>query len=67
MTTLTVSAKYRIVIPARIRQSLRILPGAKLHAIEFRGRIVLVPVDSIKSVRGWLKGLDTSVVRDADH
>ena len=45
MNTITVSSKYQIVIPAKIREALGIKPGEKLHAIEYRGRIELVPVD----------------------
>jgi AbrB family looped-hinge helix DNA binding protein len=67
MSTITVSSKYQIVIPARIREALSIKPGQKLHAIEYRGRIELVPVRSIKSARGSLKGIDTRVPRDADR
>ena len=67
MTTITVSSKYQIVIPARIRESLGIKPGEKLHAIEYRGRIELVPVRSPKSARGSLRGLDTQVPRDPDR
>lgn len=67
MTTLTVSSKYQIVIPARMRESLGIRPGEKLHAIEYRGRIELVPVKSMKSARGSLKGIDTTVPREPDR
>ena len=67
MTTLTVSSKYQIVIPARMRESLGIQPGEKLHAIEYRGRIELVPVKSMKSARGSLRGIDTDVPRDPDR
>jgi len=67
MTTLTVSSKFQIVIPARIRESLGIKPGEKLHAIEYRGRIELVPVRRRKAARGSLKGIDTDVLRDADR
>jgi AbrB family looped-hinge helix DNA binding protein len=67
MTTLTVSSKYQIVIPSRMRQSLGIRPGQKLHAIEYRGHIELVPLKSIKSARGSLKGIDTDVPRDPDR
>jgi AbrB family looped-hinge helix DNA binding protein len=67
MTTLTVSSKYQIVIPARIRESLGIRPGEKLHAIEYRGRLELVPVKSIKATRGSLQGIDTDVPRDPDR
>lgn len=67
MSTITVSSKYQIVIPARIREALGIRPGEKLHAIEYRGRIELVPVKSARSARGSLKGIDTDVPRDADR
>lgn len=67
MSTITVSSKYQIVIPLRIREVLGIKPGEKLHAIEYRGRIELVPVRSTKSARGSLEGIDTSVPRDADR
>lgn len=67
MTTITVSPKYQIVIPARMRESLGIKPGEKLHAIEYRGRIELVPVRSTKSARGSLKGIDTDVPRESDR
>lgn len=67
MTTITVSSKCQIVIPARIREALGIKPGEKLHAIEYRGRIELVLVGRTKKARGSLKGIDTNVPRDADR
>jgi len=67
MTTIVVSSKYQIVIPSKIREALRIKPGEKLHAIEYRGRIELVPVRPAKAARGTLKGIDTDVPRDADR
>ena len=67
MSTITVSSKYQIVIPSKIREALGIKPGEKLHAIEYRGRIELVPVRPTKAARGSLRGIDTSVPRDADR
>ena len=67
MSTITVSSKYQIVIPAKIREALGIKPGEKLHAIEYRGRIELVPVRSTRTARGSLKGIATDVPRDADR
>ena len=67
MNTITVSSKYQIVIPARIREALGIRPGEKLHAIEYRGRIELVPVRPAKAARGSLQGIDTDLPRDADR
>ena len=67
MSTIVVSSKYQIVIPSKIREALRIKPGEKLHAIEYRGRIELVPVRPTKAARGTLKGIDTDVPRDAER
>jgi AbrB family looped-hinge helix DNA binding protein len=52
MSTITVSSKYQIVIPSKIREALGIKPGAKLHAIEYRGQIALVPVRPTQAARG---------------
>ena len=67
MSTITVSSKYQIVIPAKIREALGIKPGEKLHAIEYRGRIELVPMRRAKAARGSLKGINTDIPRDADR
>lgn len=64
MTTLKVSSAHQITIPKRMRESLRICPGDKLHAIEYRSRIVLIPVGTILAARGCLGGIDTRVPRD---
>jgi len=67
MSTITVSSKYQIVIPLKIREALGTKPGEKLHAIEYRGRIELVPVRPTKTARGSLRGLETHVPRDIDQ
>ncbi|MFO1425747.1 MAG: AbrB/MazE/SpoVT family DNA-binding domain-containing protein [Steroidobacteraceae bacterium] len=65
--TVTVSSKYQIVIPREIREALGIRPGTKLHALEYRGRVELVPLKSARQARGFLKGIDTAVDRDPDR
>lgn len=67
MATVTVSPKFQVVIPLAIRQRLQIEPGQKVQAIAFEDRVELIPVRSAKSMRGFLKGLDTRVERDADR
>ena len=39
MLTVTVSPKYQVVIPKAVREALNILPGQKMHAREYDGRI----------------------------
>lgn len=67
MTNLTVSSRFQIVIPAHICASLGIRPGDKLHAIEYRGRIKLVQMTSVKVARGSLKDIDATVPREPDR
>jgi AbrB family looped-hinge helix DNA binding protein len=67
MTTVTVSAKYQIVIPRDVRASLGIKPGERLDAIPYRGHLVLVPVRPMRQARGFLRGIDADVLREPDR
>ena len=67
METLTISPKFQVVIPKRIRERLRLRAGQKVQAIEFDNRIELVPVLPVEEMRGFLRGIDTSVPREDDR
>lgn len=67
MTTVTVSPKYQVVIPKAIREALNIQPGQKVQVVRYQNRIELIPIRPIKSARGFLKGIDTSVERENDR
>ena len=67
MATVTISPKYQVVIPKDIRLKLGLTPGQKVQTIVFEDRIELIPVRPIKEMRGFLKGIDTSVAREADR
>jgi AbrB family looped-hinge helix DNA binding protein len=67
MKTVTVSPKYQVVIPRDVREMLSIKPGEKMQVINYANRIELVPVKKIKSMRGFLKGIDTTVTREKDR
>lgn len=60
----TVSPKFQVVIPARLRQQLGLQPGAKLQAMVYAGQLMFVPVPAPRSLRGALAGIDTAVPRD---
>lgn len=67
MKTVTVSPKFQVVIPREVRESLSIRPGEKMQVINYADRIELVPVRKIKDMRGFLKGIDTTVEREKDR
>jgi len=67
MATVTVSPKYQIVIPKKIRESSGILPGQKVQMINYRNQIQLIPIEPIENLRGFLKGIDTQIKRDEDR
>ena len=67
MVTVTVSPKFQVVIPKQVREKLRIQPGQKLQILQFDDRIEFLPLQNIKDMRGFLKGIDTEVKRDGDR
>ena len=67
MAEVTVSAEFKVVIPEEIREALKIRPGAKLEVFKLGNRIELVPVRPIQEMRGFLKGIDTTLDRDRDR
>ncbi len=67
MTEVTVSPKYQIVIPKEIRESMGIVSGQKVQIMSYQGRIEVIPLKSMKEMRGFLKGIDSSVVREEDR
>ena len=67
MDTVTVSPKFQVVIPRAIREALALKPGQKIQALQFEGRIELIPVQPISKSRGFLKGIESDVKRDLDR
>ncbi len=67
METVTVSPKFQVVIPRAIRGEMGLKPGQKLQVIAHDNRIELIPMRPIRQMRGFLKGIDTSVEREADR
>jgi AbrB family looped-hinge helix DNA binding protein len=64
MEFVTVSTKYQVVIPQKVRHSLNIRPGQKMQVIEYGSHIVMIPIRPIKEARGSMKGIDTDPQRE---
>ena len=67
METTTVSPKFQVVIPKKIRQSLNIQSGQKIQVIQYGDRIELIPLQPVSKMRGFLKGIDTRIEREPDR
>ncbi len=65
--TVTISPKFQVVIPREVRESVGLKVGELLQVIQYGDRIELIPVKSIKSIKGMLKGMDTRFSRDNDR
>ncbi len=64
MKAVKVSPKYQVVIPREIRETMEIKPGTKVQVLLYENRIELIPLKSPVSMRGFLKGIDTTVERE---
>jgi len=67
MGKVTISPKFQVVIPKEIREKLGLEPGQKIEALMYDDRIELIPVRPTRQMRGFLKGIDTTVKREADR
>lgn len=67
METVTLSPKYQVVIPRAVREELGLEPGEKLRVVRYLDRVELIPVRPIESLRGFLKGIDTTIEREEDR
>ena len=57
METVTVSPKFQIVIPKKVREELRFEPGQRLHVFVVDGEMRVHRQRSINELRGAAKGL----------
>ena len=67
MNVVKVSPKFQIVIPQNVRENMKIKPGERIEVIQYENRIELIPIREISKMRGFLKGMDTTVDRDGDR
>ena len=67
METVTISPKFQVVIPQKVREAMGLSSGDKAKVFAFRNRIEIVPERDIRTLRGYLKGIDTSFLREGDR
>ncbi len=64
MAIVTISTRFQVVIPREIRKALRLEPGQKVQALQYQNRVEFIPVQAMNTMRGFLKGIDTTIVRE---
>ncbi len=59
MQQVTISPKFQVVIPRKIRDSLKLTPGQKMQVVQYGERIELIPHREVHEMRGFLKKIET--------
>jgi len=67
MNAVTVSPQFQIIIPQNVCEQVHLEVGQQMQVIAYSGRIELIPLQPAANLRGFLKGIDTSVPREADR
>ena len=67
MNTVTLSPKYQVVIPQAIREALHLTAGEKFRVLRYADRVEFIRVRPIKQMRGFLRGMDTTIEREDDR
>lgn len=66
MGIVKLSPKFQVVIPRDVREKLDLKPGQKIVVIEKGGVLHLIPQKPMKEMKGFVKGIDTSNLRDEE-
>jgi AbrB family looped-hinge helix DNA binding protein len=62
-----ISANYEVAIPRSICERLGLKPGQTMQVIAIGDRVELIPVRSTRSVRGFVRGIDSHIERGTDR
>lgn len=55
------------MIPREIRAALGLEAGQKVQLLQYQNRVEFIPVQRMRKMRGFLKGIETTVTRDTDR
>ena len=66
MEVTTISSKFQLVIPRKIREQFNLKPGQKVVFLPFKKTLRMVIVPSIEDAYGMLKGLETDNLREEE-
>ena len=66
MEATTISSKFQVVIPLKIREQYNLKPGYKVVFIPFENTLRIVFAPPIEQARGMFPEIDTSVDREEE-
>jgi len=66
MPQTVVSSKYQIVIPKEVRAKIDLEKGQILQVVVRNGVIMLVPDRPLAELRGFVRGMESSELRDKE-
>ena len=64
MESVTVSSKYQVIIPEKVRRAAGIKPGDRMAVIVKHNIIHYIPIKPLEATKGMVSGIDTSDLRD---
>jgi AbrB family looped-hinge helix DNA binding protein len=66
MDAATISTKYQVVIPKKIREQFHLKPGQKLVFLSYKNSLRVVIIPPIEDAYGFLEGINTSLERNEE-
>jgi AbrB family looped-hinge helix DNA binding protein len=66
MEVTTISSKFQLVIPRKIREQFNLKPGQKVVFLPYKKTLRMVIVPSIEEAYGMLKDLDAADLREEE-
>ena len=60
----TLSPKYQLVVPKKLREKLNLKKGQKFNVIVKNGVIIYIPEIPLKEMKGILKGISIEGIRE---
>jgi AbrB family looped-hinge helix DNA binding protein len=67
MEEVKISPKFQVVIPKKLREVLKLSVGQKVQMVVYGDRIEMIPLRKISEMKGFLKGIDTTIKREPDR
>ena len=67
MAAVKVSPKFQVVIPRQVRESMGLYAGQEVDVIAYDGQIRIIPIRPMKEMRGFVRGIDTTIEREPDR